>query len=246
MAFGPLKSLIRCLCIISIICISSVVATSCGSSKKTVRTVQSSTNKPEKKDNKKQKAAPENVAEALISEAREWIGTPYRYGGKEKGGADCSGFIMQVYKAVTGIPLPRTTQGQRDFCTEIKKDDLAAGDLIFFSSKAAGGKTAHVGMYLGNGTMIHASSSRGVIESSINSSYYVKYYLSSGRVPGINDAIPTAKSAASKPEEPITAPPVPTPQPVEQPDIVTPVPAAPEPEKKESPETIVKNAFNNR
>lgn len=123
------------------------------------------------------------LAAELVREARTWLGTPYRYGGQEKqGGADCSGFVMEVFRVVTGILLPRNSGKQREFCTPVDKSELRVGDLVFFASPSSGGGVAHVGMYIGDGVMIHASSSRGVTETPITGNYYVKHYLSSGRV----------------------------------------------------------------
>lgn len=123
-----------------------------------------------------------NIADTdLVNEAKTWLGTPYRYGGKDKGrGTDCSGFVMEVYRSVTSIKLPRTTVQQRNFCEKVRYEELKPGDLVFFSSSS--GKVNHVGMYVGAGQIIHASSSRGVIFSSMNEKYYAKNYHSSGRV----------------------------------------------------------------
>ena len=179
---------------------------SCGSSRST--TVRGSDARV-RVDNKKQKdrdhsrrskkttqhgkKATKNVASALVSEARSWLGTPYAYGGKSHDGTDCSGFVMEVYKAVTGIAIPRNSGAQSDYCEDLDRDELEIGDLVFFSSKKSGGNIAHVGMYIGDGTMIHASSSKGVIESSLNQNYYVDHYVGAGRVPAIAQAVPTRR-----------------------------------------------------
>ena len=167
-------------------------------------------------------------AKAVLAEAQEWIGTPYRYGGKDKTGADCSGFVMEVFRSATGIVLPRNSADQCDFCKKINKEDLREGDLVFFSSNASKGKIAHVGIYIGGGAMIHASSSRGVVKSDVGSNYYTKHYLASGRILAADD-IPA-------PVAPPASPPANAPDPA----------AAPAPEKTAdtpSPEEIVKNAF---
>ena len=179
---------------------------SCGSSRST--TVRGSDARV-RVDNKKQKdrehsrrskkttqhgkKATKNVASALVTEARSWLGTPYAYGGKSHDGTDCSGFVMEVYKAVTGIAIPRNSGAQSDYCEDLDRDELEIGDLVFFSSKKSGGNIAHVGMYIGDGTMIHASSSKGVIESSLNQNYYVDHYVGAGRVPAIAQAVPTRR-----------------------------------------------------
>lgn len=154
------------------------------------------------------KSAPANVADALVAEAREWLGVPYVYGGKSRDGADCSGFLMTIYQDAAGINLPRTTTDQWMHCAPVDRDKAAVGDIMFFSSKRSGGKIAHVGMYVGNGRMIHASSSRGVVEDDLSLKYYTDHYLGTGRVPAIADATPVIHDAKQQLPE-IVAPPVP-------------------------------------
>lgn len=128
------------------------------------------------------------VGEALVKAARTWIGTPYRYGGQSKSGTDCSGLTMALYKDVANMTLPRTAAQQAEYCFDIPQRELQPGDLVFFSTSSHGGKVSHVGMYIGGGRMIHASTSRGVIESSLDEKYYKNHYHSSGRVYGITYA----------------------------------------------------------
>lgn len=122
----------------------------------------------------------------LIEEANQWKGTPYKYGGKTREGADCSGFVMAVYENALGISLPRNSKEQCEFCIPVKKHALSVGDLIFFTSAANKGKIAHVGIYIGDRKMIHASSSKGVIESTIEDDYYQRYFVCCGRVPNLS------------------------------------------------------------
>lgn len=117
----------------------------------------------------------------LISEARRWIGTPYRYGGQTLAGTDCSGFVMQVYESVYGLKLPRNSAQQREYSMPIAERELAPGDLVFFCT--SGGSTVnHVGLYIGSGKMIHASLSKGVTESALDEKYYRQRFHSAGRV----------------------------------------------------------------
>jgi hypothetical protein len=116
---------------------------------------------------------------ALVAEARKWIGTPYRYGGCDRDGTDCSGFVMSVYKNVCGIKLPRSSSEQRSYCMEVSRNKTSVGDLVFFGSES---KVSHVGLYIGNGEMIHASTSRGVMVSSIDSGYWLDHYCGAGHV----------------------------------------------------------------
>lgn len=134
----------------------------------------------------------------LVVEARRWLGTPYRYGGESKAGTDCSGMLMVIYRDVAGLKLPRNSSAQHDYCIEIEKRRLQPGDLVFFSSSKGGRKISHVGMYVGNGRIIHASSSRGVIESDLAERYYDSHYHSSGRVYGISLAATGGKPAKGK------------------------------------------------
>lgn len=120
-------------------------------------------------------------AEKLLREAETWIGTPYVYGGNGRQGIDCSGFVLQVFRNSVGISLPRTSREQYRFCTEIDKTQLQPGDLVFFTIRG-GSTVGHVGIYIGDGNMIHASSSRGVIISSLSTNYNVVNYYGSGRV----------------------------------------------------------------
>lgn len=128
--------------------------------------------------------APESVR-PLVEEAYRWIGTPYSYGGKSRSGTDCSGFLQSIYRNAMGISIPRSTREQSDFCANIKAERLEPGDLVFFNSTGRKGKVSHVGLYVGDGKIVHASSSRGVIESSLSEKYYTKHYNHSGRVPAM-------------------------------------------------------------
>lgn len=118
----------------------------------------------------------------LISEARAWIGTPYVYGGHSRMGTDCSGLVMELYKDVYGMKLPRSSAAQQEYCLPIKPDDLVAGDLVFFATGRDRSLVSHVGLYIGNRRMIHASGSRGVMESGIDEDYYRRCYHSVGRI----------------------------------------------------------------
>lgn len=118
----------------------------------------------------------------LVKEAKKWLGTKYRYGGHSRSGTDCSGMIMEVYKKVCDVKLPRSSREQRDFCKNIKRNDLRKGDLVFFSTGKSKSTVSHVGLYIGDGEIIHASSSRGVMVSRLDERYFQRAYHSSGRV----------------------------------------------------------------
>ena len=133
------------------------------------------------------------LSSLLREEAPRWIGIPYRWGGTTRRGIDCSSFVQQYVRATMDISLPRTTATQRYEGVHVAKADLVPGDLVFFRRRG----TRHVGVYLGDGDFIHASSSRGVTISKMSNSYWRRHYWMSRRVlPEVSDARPTPRSEA--------------------------------------------------
>jgi cell wall-associated NlpC family hydrolase len=114
-----------------------------------------------------------------MNTAHRFLGTPYSFGGTSERGIDCSGFVMRVF-SLHGIKLPRTADVQFNVGAPVKKGQEQAGDLVFFETYCAG--PSHVGIYLGEGNFIHASSSRGVTISSLADKYYRARYLGAKRV----------------------------------------------------------------
>ena len=184
------------ICQIAVLAAVLSLVSSCGSKKKVVRQYDADGIYPveapvaEKKKDRKKKG----VRSRIVAEARSWIGTPYRYGGESRAGTDCSGMVMKVYRDVAGIRLPRNSAKQGEYCRRIKRSELLLGDLVFFSSRKGKGIN-HVGIYIGNGCFVHASTSRGVIVSDLDQEYYSRTYHSSGRVPGLE------KEPGKDPEE---------------------------------------------
>lgn len=118
----------------------------------------------------------------IVSFAMQYLGTPYAYGGTGSGGFDCSGFTMHVFSNF-GVSLAHGATPQLNNGYYVSQSELQPGDLVFFfgtynTSSAA----SHVGIYIGGGQFIHASSSRGVIISSLSESYYANRYLTARRV----------------------------------------------------------------
>ena len=106
------------------------------------------------------------------------LGTPYRYGGSNPAGFDCSGLVQYSY-ARAGKALPRTTKALWNTATPIESQRMLPGDLLFFS---IAGKMSHVGLYLGDGRFIHApSSGRHVSVESLESEYYSRAFMRAGR-----------------------------------------------------------------
>jgi len=115
-------------------------------------------------------------------EVKEYLGTPYRKGGISKKGMDCSGFARMVYDRLLGLDLPHSS-GDQFHSSELQKIDrheLQTGDLVFFANKKKK-RINHVGVYLSDGQFIHASSSEGIIVSSLNDKYWKKRFVGSKR-----------------------------------------------------------------
>lgn len=123
-----------------------------------------------------------NLTSQLRSTALAYIGMPYIQGGTGTRGFDCSGLTQHVFEAA-GLPLKRTVAQQLQSGIIIPKEDLQCGDLVFFKyTTATMSLYSHVGIYIGNGQVLHASSSRGVTIDDLNSPYYTQHYLCARRV----------------------------------------------------------------
>lgn len=120
------------------------------------------------------------TAQQIIDNAKKLLGTPYVWGGTTPKGFDCSGFVQYVFNQ-SGINLPRTTTEQYKVGTYVAKSNLQPGDLVFLQNTYREG-ISHVGIYIGDGKMIHASSSKGVVTSSLSTSYYTQHYYGARRV----------------------------------------------------------------
>ncbi len=112
----------------------------------------------------------------------EWYGVAYRLGGSTKNGIDCSAFAQKLYSEVYGVDLFRTAFEQSTTCIPIKDiKEAVEGDLIFFHTR--GSRVSHVGIYLMNDFFVHASSSQGIVISSLNDEYWHEKFSSVGRLP---------------------------------------------------------------
>ncbi len=122
--------------------------------------------------------SPEKAGQ-VIEYAKNFMGVKYVFGGASSSGFDCSGFTMYVFKSI-GVDLPHSATSQSKMGTPVGRDELKPGDLVFFETYKKG--ISHVGIYVGNGSFIEASSSRGIAVTSLSSSYYAPRYKGAVRI----------------------------------------------------------------
>jgi cell wall-associated NlpC family hydrolase len=118
------------------------------------------------------------LATQLTRSALRFLGVPYVFGGTSTTGFDCSGYVQHVF-AMMGITLPRTADAQYDMGHRVI-GGMRPGDLVFFQTYAYG--ASHVGIYLGHDEFVHASSSHGVMVSSLHDSYWAARYIGAKRI----------------------------------------------------------------
>ncbi|KQC09452.1 MAG: hypothetical protein APR62_02360 [Smithella sp. SDB] len=117
------------------------------------------------------------LRESLVKTAKDFLGVPYLWGGTSSDdGFDCSGLTMTVYQ-LNGLNLPRNSKEQFNTGDTVNKNDLQKGDLVFFSLKGRN-SVSHVGIYIGDGKFIHASSQgRKIKVDSLSSNYFANQYI---------------------------------------------------------------------
>ena len=123
---------------------------------------------------KNKKTLLNNLLNKIIKESNTYLGTPYLWGGTTRNGIDCSAFVKNVYLSI-GIKLPRVSQNQAKVGKTITLDKIRKGDLIFFETdKNRPNTVSHVGIYLGSGNLIHASSkNKKVVIVPLNQGYFL-------------------------------------------------------------------------
>lgn len=134
------------------------------------------------------------VVKALYRQLSEWEGVRYRYGGLDKSGVDCSGFVQVTLKQRFGLETPRSTKGLSGYGVAVSRGRLRAGDLVFFRT---GRSKRHVGIYVEDDRFLHASTSRGVTLSDMESRYWKRRYWQARRVlmPGSHGTASAASMA---------------------------------------------------
>jgi peptidoglycan DL-endopeptidase LytE len=122
----------------------------------------------------------------LVKVAKSFMGAPYKYGGNTLRGLDCSAYVKKIYE-IFDVQLPRSAREQYHVGTKIGRSDLAVGDLVFFKTRRYAKYPTHVGIFIGDGNFIHASSGKGrlgVKIDSLGSDYYSGAYIGATRIKG--------------------------------------------------------------
>jgi cell wall-associated NlpC family hydrolase len=113
--------------------------------------------------------------------AKSYLGTPYRWGGTDRTGMDCSGLVVRVYQDAYQWQLPHKSSLLYNGGSPVSLRSLEVGDLVFFHQNQ-GNKISHVGIFLGNGSFIHATTGQGVVLSKLNEAYYRTHYMGARRL----------------------------------------------------------------
>lgn len=142
---------------------------------------------------------PVGVHDTLMQEYHEWAGTPYRFGGENRDGIDCSALTQRIFKEQFNYALPRTAGEQMKKGRRISRAALKPGDLVFFKPTR---RLNHVGVYLGNGSFMHASSSQGVMISQLDSHYWARRYVQARRPLELPQQLASRTSNSSRTAEP--------------------------------------------
>lgn len=124
-----------------------------------------------------------STIDKIVNGAKGYLGYKYVYGSANPNvGFDCSGLVYYLYRTHAGITLNRNSAAQASNGYQVSKSNLKPGDLLFFAT-AGGRGISHVGIYIGNGQMVHASTPQtGVIQDNINSKYYTDNFVTARRI----------------------------------------------------------------
>lgn len=126
-------------------------------------------------------ASVSSAGESIVRTASRFHGVRYRWGGSSRSGFDCSGFTRYVFRHKAGVDLPHSASAQFRRGKPVSRGELKPGDLVFFQTYRRG--ASHVGIYIGNGKFIHASSAGGRVRvDSLHDGYYRQRYLGARRI----------------------------------------------------------------
>ncbi len=132
-------------------------------------------------ESSQQVASAGNFENRVVRTALSYRGTRYVYGASGGGAFDCSGFTRHVLSRVEGVNLPHSSREQYGYGSKVSRDNLKAGDLLFFHTNRSG--ISHVGIYIGNGKFVHAANPRrGVTTDSVGGSYYANRLVGARRI----------------------------------------------------------------
>jgi len=175
---------------LSIVLFCAFLVTSCGSSKSVSNTKSSPSKSISKTANLRKLDSKfdgkiSGSVKDILKNAERYLGTPYKFGGNTSSGFDCSGFTVKVFEE-NDLNLPRRSSDQAEAGKKIDIKEAKPGDLLFFAT-AGGSRVSHVGIVHdigkdGEVKFIHASTSKGVIISSLNEKYWNKAYLHAQRI----------------------------------------------------------------
>jgi lipoprotein Spr len=171
----------------SLLFLSAVLICSCRPGKEIAKTEKpaekentSSSRRLEKKYAELLNVSPGDISNtSLYSFIDEWYGVPYKYGGKNKNGIDCSNFTSTLYRSIYKKELNGTSSSIFKQCRVIPLKDLKEGDLVFF--KIEKDDISHIGVYLQNNKFVHATTKKGVMIDDLDEAYYKKYFYKAGR-----------------------------------------------------------------
>ncbi|MGF6191074.1 NlpC/P60 family protein [Serratia sp. 2723] len=117
----------------------------------------------------------------ILAHYDRWEGVRYKFGGNSRKGIDCSAYMQRVFQDEFAVSLPRSTSEQIKLGSRVAKSELNTGDLVFFKTSP---RQRHVGVYIGEGEFIHASTSMGVTVSSLDNQYWNARYELARRING--------------------------------------------------------------
>ena len=121
------------------------------------------------------------AGQKLVDCAKQYLGVPYVWGGSSPSGFDCSGLVQYVARSC-GYTIGRTVTQQWNYGTQVSREEMQPGDIVFFANTYASG-LSHVGIYVGNGNFIHSPSTGDVVKiSSLDSNYYSSHFYGARRL----------------------------------------------------------------
>jgi hypothetical protein len=121
---------------------------------------------------------PRGSESTLRKVAESYLGVPYRWGGSDRKGMDCSGFVQRVFDEAHQMQLPRNSAAMARYGKPVSRGDLKPGDLVFFKRV----RIDHVGIYMGDGYFIHSQSGIGVTYTRLDAPYFSTHYAEAKRV----------------------------------------------------------------